>query len=68
MARQRRKPITTSSDTSFTDGESRVAASMTTTPDTSELESTGWSVRTQWIFFAIASGVCAAFNGAFAKL
>ncbi|TQV96204.1 hypothetical protein V2A60_003357 [Cordyceps javanica] len=27
-----------------------------------------WSTRTQWIFFAIASGVCAAFNGAFAKL
>lgn len=28
----------------------------------------GWSTRTQWIFFAMASGVCAAFNGAFAKL
>lgn len=27
-----------------------------------------WSVRTQWIFFAIASGACAAFNGVFAKL
>lgn len=27
-----------------------------------------WSTRTQWIFFAIASGACAAFNGVFAKL
>lgn len=27
-----------------------------------------WSVRTQWIFFAVASGACAAFNGVFAKL
>jgi len=27
-----------------------------------------WSVRTQWIFFAMASGACAAFNGVFAKL
>jgi hypothetical protein len=27
-----------------------------------------WSVRSQWIFFAMASGACAAFNGVFAKL
>jgi len=27
-----------------------------------------WSIRTQWIFFAVASGACAAFNGVFAKL
>ncbi|KND87883.1 hypothetical protein TOPH_07525 [Tolypocladium ophioglossoides CBS 100239] len=27
-----------------------------------------WSARTQWIFFAVASGACAAFNGVFAKL
>lgn len=27
-----------------------------------------WSIRTQWIFFALASGACAAFNGVFAKL
>ncbi|KAM5348418.1 hypothetical protein ACJ41O_008242 [Fusarium nematophilum] len=26
------------------------------------------SLRTQWIFFAVASGACAAFNGVFAKL
>jgi hypothetical protein len=26
------------------------------------------SVRSQWIFFAVASGACAAFNGVFAKL
>lgn len=27
-----------------------------------------WSTRAQWIFFAMASGACAAFNGVFAKL
>ncbi|RGP78458.1 transmembrane 42 [Fusarium longipes] len=27
-----------------------------------------WSLRSQWMFFAIASGACAAFNGVFAKL
>jgi hypothetical protein len=27
-----------------------------------------WTRRTQWIFFALASGACAAFNGVFAKL
>lgn len=27
-----------------------------------------WTVRNQWIVYAIASGGCAAFNGAFAKL
>ena len=27
-----------------------------------------WSARTQWMFFAVASGACAAFNGVFAKL
>lgn len=27
-----------------------------------------WSLRTQWMFFAVASGACAAFNGVFAKL
>uniref|UniRef100_A0A8H7TR93 EamA domain-containing protein n=1 Tax=Bionectria ochroleuca TaxID=29856 RepID=A0A8H7TR93_BIOOC len=27
-----------------------------------------WSVRSQWMFFAVASGACAAFNGVFAKL
>lgn len=34
-----------------------------------DMDSTrNWSTRTQWIFFAIASGACAAFNGVFAKL
>lgn len=28
----------------------------------------GWSTQAQWLFFAIASGICAACNGAFAKL
>ncbi|KAI9901581.1 hypothetical protein N3K66_003398 [Trichothecium roseum] len=27
-----------------------------------------WSARAQWMFFALASGACAAFNGVFAKL
>ncbi|KAF5673839.1 transmembrane 42 [Fusarium heterosporum] len=27
-----------------------------------------WSRRSQWMFFAVASGACAAFNGVFAKL
>ncbi|KAF4469078.1 Transmembrane 42 [Fusarium albosuccineum] len=27
-----------------------------------------WSLRSQWMFFAVASGACAAFNGVFAKL
>ncbi|KAM0298017.1 hypothetical protein ACHAPM_009301 [Fusarium culmorum] len=26
-----------------------------------------WSLRSQWMFFAVASGACAAFNGVFAK-
>ncbi|KFA63077.1 hypothetical protein S40285_08430 [Stachybotrys chlorohalonatus IBT 40285] len=35
----------------------------------SDMPSIGsWSVRSQWIFFAVASGACAAFNGVFAKL
>ncbi|KAF4125234.1 hypothetical protein GMORB2_4073 [Geosmithia morbida] len=27
-----------------------------------------WSIRAQWMLFAVASGACAAFNGVFAKL
>lgn len=27
-----------------------------------------WGSRTTWIFLAVASGACAAFNGVFAKL
>lgn len=27
-----------------------------------------WARRNQWIFFALASGACAACNGVFAKL
>lgn len=29
---------------------------------------TTWASRNQWIVLAMASGACAAFNGAFAKL
>ncbi|KAM3452490.1 hypothetical protein MY3296_004514 [Beauveria thailandica] len=41
---------------------------MTTTTTTESDTASQWSTQTQWIVFAIASGVCAALNGAFAKL
>ncbi|KAK3400062.1 hypothetical protein B0T20DRAFT_407728 [Sordaria brevicollis] len=41
-----------------------------TTPTTTEQPpaNTTWAQRNQWIVLAMASGACAAFNGAFAKL
>jgi hypothetical protein len=39
---------------------------VTSTPGNTS--SQGWTLRTQWIVFALASGACAAFNGVFAKL
>ncbi|KJZ78033.1 hypothetical protein HIM_02670 [Hirsutella minnesotensis 3608] len=45
------------------------AADMTTdTESGQEPAASRWSARSQWIFYALASGACAAFNGAFAKL
>ncbi|OAA68839.1 hypothetical protein ISF_03214 [Cordyceps fumosorosea ARSEF 2679] len=66
MVRQRRKPA---SDTVATVKKPHTAE-MTVDPAAraESAAATRWSTRTQWIFFAIASGVCAAFNGAFAKL
>jgi hypothetical protein len=50
------------------------AASGTETPPAKNQSSSkmpslsNWSLRSQWMFFAVASGACAAFNGVFAKL
>ncbi|KAM3550337.1 hypothetical protein MY1884_008297 [Beauveria asiatica] len=78
MVRQRRKPAsdttaaTTRSKQPTAAQSSRSSSSdepMTTTTTTTESDAASqWSTQTQWIVFAIASGVCAAFNGAFAKL
>ncbi|KAF4435046.1 Transmembrane 42 [Fusarium acutatum] len=37
-------------------------------PSTEMPSPSNWSLRSQWMFFAVASGACAAFNGVFAKL
>lgn len=51
------------------DNKPPVSANPDTNTDDDKMPSTrNWSTRTQWIFFAIASGACAAFNGVFAKL
>ncbi|KAM3556073.1 hypothetical protein ARSEF4850_005703 [Beauveria asiatica] len=79
MVRQRRKPAsdttaaTTRSKQPTAAQSSRSSSSdepmTTTTTTTTESDAASqWSTQTQWIVFAIASGVCAAFNGAFAKL
>ncbi|KAM3445606.1 hypothetical protein NHJ13734_000307 [Beauveria thailandica] len=79
MVRQRRKPAsdttaaTTRSKQPTAAQSSRSSSSdepMTTTTTTTTESDTAsqWSTQTQWIVFAIASGVCAALNGAFAKL
>lgn len=74
MVRQRRKPApdTTAATTrpkqptaARSSSSSNEPTIMTTTEPATARQ---WSTRTQWIVFAIASGVCAAFNGAFAKL
>ncbi|KAM3486929.1 hypothetical protein MY8738_000055 [Beauveria namnaoensis] len=78
MVRQRRKPApdttaattrsklpTAARSSSSSSSSSNEPTIMTTTEPAAAGQ---WSTRTQWIVFAIASGVCAAFNGAFAKL
>ncbi|ATY63946.1 transcription initiation factor IIA small subunit [Cordyceps militaris] len=66
MVRQRRKPA---SDTIASEKpHSARSEPRMTTERAGGTEPAQWSTRTQWIFFAMASGVCAAFNGAFAKL
>ncbi|OAA40824.1 transcription initiation factor IIA small subunit [Beauveria brongniartii RCEF 3172] len=75
MIRQRRKPASDTTAATTRSKQPTAASSsnssssnepMTTT--TASAPPSQWSTRTQWIVFAIASGVCAAFNGAFAKL
>ncbi|KAM3439410.1 hypothetical protein MY4824_002685 [Beauveria thailandica] len=73
MVRQRRKPAsdTTAATTRSkqpTAAQSSSDEPMTTTTTTESDTASQWSTKTQWIVFAIASGVCAALNGAFAKL
>ncbi|KAK3182385.1 hypothetical protein K4F52_006388 [Lecanicillium sp. MT-2017a] len=65
MARQRRQP--TSKQQVESDSKEK-GETMRGLPTDSTTSTRQWSTRTQWIFFAIASGACAAFNGAFAKL
>ncbi|KAM3509887.1 hypothetical protein MY10362_000330 [Beauveria mimosiformis] len=76
MVRQRRKPASDTTAATTRSKQPTAASSssssssnepMTTTTESSATSSQ-WSTRAQWIVFAIASGVCAAFNGAFAKL
>ncbi|KAK3954495.1 hypothetical protein QBC32DRAFT_336164 [Pseudoneurospora amorphoporcata] len=43
-------------------------AQTTIAATTKPIEKTTWASRNQWIVLAVASGACAAFNGAFAKL
>lgn len=65
MARQRRKPSSNPQTQNTTEKTDTTMRGLTIDSTVSPGQ---WSTRTQWIFFAIASGACAAFNGAFAKL
>lgn len=68
MAPRRRK---VASDTPLDIQESSPAGSKITMAASDSADaphSGGWSTQAQWLFFAIASGICAACNGAFAKL
>ncbi|KAM3519305.1 hypothetical protein NHJ13051_007596 [Beauveria bassiana] len=79
MVRQRRKPAPDTTAATTRSKQPTAARSSSSSSSSSSNEPTimtttepaaagQWSTRTQWIVFAIASGVCAAFNGAFAKL
>ncbi|OAQ99895.1 hypothetical protein LLEC1_02373 [Akanthomyces lecanii] len=73
MVRQRRKPSSASvaaaaSKKPTTAARSELKMTMEPAAGTEPAAGSQGSTRTQWIFFAMASGVCAAFNGAFAKL
>ncbi|KAJ2979798.1 hypothetical protein NQ176_g3032 [Zarea fungicola] len=72
MARQRRKPTSDTALGVLPDAQSdtRQKPNMSTNQSSGSdsAESGQWSTRTQWIFYAVASGICAAANGAFAKL
>lgn len=68
MAPRRRKQAADSHDPASQAENEKPAAQMTVAKDAPAPSSGGWSVQAQWLFFAVASGVCAACNGAFAKL
>jgi hypothetical protein len=70
----RRRQTTQTTDTSASQRQSQSQSQSrtdrsTVTPDEDTMTGLStWSGRSQWIFFAVASGACAAFNGVFAKL
>ncbi|KAI9167179.1 Transmembrane protein 42 [Paramyrothecium foliicola] len=69
MVRQRKTPKAGAGSSDKSAPASHpVAADMDNLPLVGRSGSGPPSVRAQWIFFAIASGACAAFNGVFAKL
>lgn len=72
MVRQRRKPTldTATGVRPDTQSDTRQKHNMSANQSSgsNSAESGQWSTRSQWIFFALASGICAAANGAFAKL
>lgn len=70
MAPRRRKQAADFQDPASQSKNEKSSPKMTATTDAAAASSGegGWSVQTQWLFFAVASGVCAACNGAFAKL
>ncbi|KAM0563718.1 hypothetical protein ACHAPJ_001450 [Fusarium lateritium] len=59
----RKRQTTSASETDSSPSSSAKDQSSAEMPSPSN-----WSLRSQWMFFAIASGACAAFNGVFAKL
>lgn len=64
--RQTKQPVDQSTSE---DPPIHAAAAPTTTKDDDAMSGvSSWSARSQWLFFAAASGACAAFNGVFAKL
>lgn len=65
--RKRRTKPPTSPATQHRHDSSRADKSTPPTADKMDIEETS-SWRKHWMFFAVASGACAAFNGVFAKL
>lgn len=65
---RRRQTKQQSADTPAVSLEKNKATTTATISKDAMAGTRDWSARTQWIFFAIASGACAAFNGVFAKL
>ncbi|KAF4336602.1 transmembrane 42 [Fusarium beomiforme] len=51
-----------------TEAETSLSSHLKNQPSLEMPPPSNWSQRSQWMFFAVASGGCAAFNGVFAKL